>query len=162
MAIERPLALRGNPIYGLMRTEQLKRTGLYRNTSGPDHRVLLELALMGHIAHIPEALYCSRQHRPAGGDPIGDVERYFDRLDPSNSRRRLLLSYIPMAWNSLAIVARSQFNPAQKLWLSGVVLCSFLKTQWKSIVYYDLVCGSARILFGRAFARSLGRILKRS
>ena len=53
----------GHPIlYGLIRTEVLRRTHLLAPYHGSDRALLAELALFGRIREIPEILWSSREH----------------------------------------------------------------------------------------------------
>src|SRR5262249_16508134 len=49
------------PFHGIMRSDALKKTGLMRNTVGPDVVLLHELALLGAFAEVPEPLLCVRR-----------------------------------------------------------------------------------------------------
>src|SRR5262245_13501304 len=49
------------PIYGIMRTDALKKTSLLRCTIGPDIVLIHELALLGTFAAIPEPLLYMRR-----------------------------------------------------------------------------------------------------
>jgi glycosyltransferase involved in cell wall biosynthesis len=48
-------------IYGLIRSEALKRTRLFGNTVAPDAILLTELSLLGAFAHVPELLFYLRK-----------------------------------------------------------------------------------------------------
>lgn len=49
-------------IYGLVRAEALRRTGLHGIYHGTDKRILAELTLIGKFFEIPEVLFYYRQH----------------------------------------------------------------------------------------------------
>jgi hypothetical protein len=49
-------------IYGIMRAEALRRTGLHGTYHGTDKRILAELTLMGRFIEIPEVMFFYRQH----------------------------------------------------------------------------------------------------
>lgn len=57
------------PVYGLMRTEVLRRTGGVRNIIAPDNVLLFELSLAGSFALVPERLFGLRK-LPDYGDWI--------------------------------------------------------------------------------------------
>jgi hypothetical protein len=48
-------------VYGLARRDALERTNLFRDTYGPDVMLVLELAMLGPIAKVPEPLFFYRQ-----------------------------------------------------------------------------------------------------
>lgn len=49
-------------IFGLIRTDALRRTGLHRPYYGSDKTLLAELSLMGRFHEVPELLFFSRRH----------------------------------------------------------------------------------------------------
>ena len=49
------------PIYGVIRTEALRRTQLFRSHSGSDRILLAELSLLGQLYQIPELLLYERE-----------------------------------------------------------------------------------------------------
>jgi hypothetical protein len=49
-------------IFGVIRRESLRRTGLMRNFYGTDKLILAELALLGPFARVDEKLYLKRVH----------------------------------------------------------------------------------------------------
>lgn len=49
-------------IYGVVRADALRRTGLHGTYHGTDKRILAELTLMGRFVEIPEVMFLYRQH----------------------------------------------------------------------------------------------------
>lgn len=49
-------------MYGLFRTEALRRTSLMLPFHGSDRTLLVEAALLGRFAHVPEPLFHNREH----------------------------------------------------------------------------------------------------
>jgi hypothetical protein len=49
-------------IYGLIRSDALKKTGLFRVIYGPDVVLLMELCLIGPFSKVPEVLFYYRQY----------------------------------------------------------------------------------------------------
>ena len=64
---ERVLAFAGEPagagdmVYGLMRLPALRRAGVFRTVIQPDRLLMVELALAGSFAQVPEVLWLRRQ-----------------------------------------------------------------------------------------------------
>jgi glycosyltransferase involved in cell wall biosynthesis len=85
-----------NAIYGLMRTNVLRRTGLIRNFIGGDYPLIAELTLYGTFWEIPEFLFYRRLH-PGASSSIKDIEKLQEFYDPL-SRGRLVLYH----WNQLS------------------------------------------------------------
>jgi glycosyltransferase involved in cell wall biosynthesis len=50
------------PVFGLIRQEVLKRTGLLGAYNAHDRPLMAELALHGRYAHVPEVLFLNREH----------------------------------------------------------------------------------------------------
>jgi glycosyltransferase involved in cell wall biosynthesis len=51
----------GDMVYGLIRTDALRRAGIFRTVLRPDRLLLAELTLQGRVRQVPEALWCRRQ-----------------------------------------------------------------------------------------------------
>jgi len=49
-------------MYGVMRADALRRTGLHRPFPDSDHALLAELALLGRLVEVPEPLFRRRSH----------------------------------------------------------------------------------------------------
>ncbi len=49
-------------VFGVMRTEVLRRTALHRSYYGSDRSLLVELALYGRYHEVPEPLFLKREH----------------------------------------------------------------------------------------------------
>jgi glycosyltransferase involved in cell wall biosynthesis len=69
-----------NVIYGLMRTDALKQTGLIRNFVGGDIPLIAELTLYGKFWEIPEALFYRRLHAGAQSNyrEVTQIQKFFD------------------------------------------------------------------------------------
>lgn len=51
----------GDMVYGLMRIEAIRRAGVFRSVLQPDRLLMVELALAGSFAQVPETLWFRRQ-----------------------------------------------------------------------------------------------------
>lgn len=54
-------------IYGLFRSDVLRRTRLFRPTHGGDHILIAEVSLYGPFFEVPETLFLNRWHTGSGG-----------------------------------------------------------------------------------------------
>jgi glycosyltransferase involved in cell wall biosynthesis len=54
-------------IYGLFRSDVLRRTRLFRPTHGGDHILIAEVSLYGPFLEVPETLFLNRWHSGSGG-----------------------------------------------------------------------------------------------
>jgi hypothetical protein len=124
-------------IYGLFRSNFLRRTGLYRPIHGADHILMAETALYGPFQELPDPLFLNRWHSTSGGK----IPTFRDRVNwylPEAERGRsgsgrvgsLLLFAKTMAQTALAQVdsiRRSPLSSSDKrrcyaqlhLWFAG-------------------------------------------
>ena len=56
------------PLWGLMRTDVLRHTGLFRSVIGADYILTVELGLIGQFGQVPEHLALTRRHPDAYTD----------------------------------------------------------------------------------------------
>ena len=85
-----------NVIYGLMRSEAVRRTGLISHFSGADAIFVAELALHGKFVAIDRPLFFRRMHETASSSMHSDPERLQAYLDPARAGRP-----IPLHWYTL-------------------------------------------------------------
>ena len=105
--------------YGLIRSDALKRTQLFRDTIGPDAVLLTELALLGAFAYVPELLFYMRQ-MPDAGDWVRYASKLNKRLTPLSAG----YLYAQMIYNYLLVVHEQIHRPVRKIMLMlAVLLC---------------------------------------
>jgi glycosyltransferase involved in cell wall biosynthesis len=80
-----------NVIYGLMRSDALKKTTLIGNFIGADTTLLAELSLYGKFWEIPEFLFYRRMHPKASSSYNSDELQKF--YDPKSKRRFIFTHY---------------------------------------------------------------------
>jgi glycosyltransferase involved in cell wall biosynthesis len=106
-------------VYGLMRSSALRRTGLARDTIGPDAILLVELSLLGTFAYVPERLFYIRR-MPDSGDWV----RYAAKLNKSLTPWSAGFLYWQMIYNYLLVVHEHIHPPVRKIMLMlAVLLC---------------------------------------
>ncbi|MFO0701290.1 MAG: glycosyltransferase [Nitrospira sp.] len=76
-----------NVIYGLMRTEQVRQTGLIRQYPGADIIFLIELSLYGQFLEINRPLFFRRMHEQASSSIKSSLPKLQAYLDPSRKGR---------------------------------------------------------------------------
>jgi len=103
--------------YGLIRSDALKHTQLFRDTIGPDAILLAELALLGAFAYVPELLFYMRQ-MPDAGDWVRYASKLNKRLTPLSAG----FLYAQMIYNYLMVVHQQIHQPIRKLLLMLAVL----------------------------------------
>jgi glycosyltransferase involved in cell wall biosynthesis len=137
-----------DPIYGLIKSDALGRTGLVRNVWWPDNLILIELSLNGAMAQVRKPLYCRRTVRNPAKDVAVWTERYLERLDPENSKKRVILTYSRMCYEYFKIIRCSDFSVPQKLKLFVDAFSSIASRWWRGMVFHDFICAPIRLFFG--------------
>ena len=94
-----------NVIYGLVRADTLRKTGLLRNFPGGDIPLVAELALYGKFWEIPEFLFFRRLHPGALISHKGDVGLTQEFFDPSTKGKIAMTQ-----WRLLCTHARSMLR----------------------------------------------------
>lgn len=76
-----------NVIYGMMRTEQIRQTGLIRHYAGADIIFLIELSLYGKFIEINRPLFFRRMHEQASSSLKSALPKLQAYLDPTRKGR---------------------------------------------------------------------------
>ena len=103
-----------NVIYGLMRADILRRTGLLRNFPQGDIPLVAELALYGKFWEIPEFLFFRRLHPAASSSYKDDVSLTQEFFDPK-TKGRISLREWRHFWAHGRSVMRAPLDFAEKL-----------------------------------------------
>lgn len=105
-------------LYGLIRSEALKATTLYRSDLGASNALLFQLLLKGKFIQVPEVLYFysgrGMQNRP-------DVKAEYARANPGKKPPRFYFPFLVLARTQMADIKRSSLGPVQKLELGSVL-----------------------------------------
>lgn len=110
-----------NALYGVMRTELLRKTGIHGAYLGADVIVQEEIALYGKIWEIPEWLYFRRMHAAAhSAMSVAEKNAFFN---PGKPRRRELTMWRHLRERIIAVL-RSPLSLGEKTRLAGVILRS--------------------------------------
>lgn len=98
-----------NMMYGLFRTDVLRRCRSGVNCIGPDMVLLAELSLLGTIAHVPEPLFFRREYRSASPTQTDDMVQLSAglRLNPAIKMQRTWRPFTQMCCQILAGVWQS-------------------------------------------------------
>lgn len=120
----------GNDIYGVMRTDVLRRTHMHGSYHNADRTLVAELALHGRFDHCPEVLYFRRDHPRRAERAMGQMRDRATNLDPrrgSQAKVRLKIDYV---MGYVGAIRQSPLSPSDKarcyLHLSGYVLTRLL------------------------------------
>jgi glycosyltransferase involved in cell wall biosynthesis len=96
----------GTPMYGVVRSEVLKKTRLHGSYLAADYVLIAELGLLGKIQEVPYPLLKKRIHPGRSMEAHGTEEEYLAWFDPRNRRKlhflgrgdRLVLEYLKSIW----------------------------------------------------------------
>lgn len=120
----------GFPIYGVFRTEALRQTSVYTNVISPDMSLLIELAMIGKFAYIPEPEFKLRRARDHG-----DLEVYVAKhFQGGTIGRRPQSLYWRMMRELSARVRRHLASfPGKALGTMFVVAGVWIKFRWMRV-----------------------------
>jgi len=108
-----------NVIYGLMRSDVLRRTRLIGNYPGADVDLLIELTLYGRFFEIPEALFFRRMHADAYSS-IQTLQGKQSFFDPKTCER-IHLNHWRRIVERLVSVWRAPLTVPSQVYLSGIL-----------------------------------------
>jgi len=111
------------PIYGILRTDALKKTSPMRIAVGPDVVLLHELALLGAFAAVPEPLLYMRRL-----SDFGSWDHYLVKaIGPGGEKSSAWYLYSEIIYEHLRIVAKHTKNPMLAL---SLIFCLLTKYRW--------------------------------
>jgi hypothetical protein len=120
-------------LYGLFRRSTLEKCRQDLTCRGPDHVLLMELAIYGAVAQLPEVLLHVRQNRDPG-EGSGSYDDYMRgqllRLDPNAFARGGLRPHWRWGWEHVRGVLRADIPAAVRLALLPVAVIAFWK-RWR-------------------------------
>jgi glycosyltransferase involved in cell wall biosynthesis len=92
------------PVFGVYRTELLRRTTLHRSYYGSDRAFTAEVALLGPCLLVPDAIFYNREH-PSRSINITDLATR-SRWQNGNSTRRAAMEHINLLIHLVEIARR--------------------------------------------------------
>jgi glycosyltransferase involved in cell wall biosynthesis len=108
-----------HPVFGVIRTDALRRTNLIANCWGGDQVLLAELLMVGEFHEVPERLFMRRYHPGtslAANRTPADVARWYDparRVGTTLPRTRLTVELAEVAMTSdLPLATRARCTAA--------------------------------------------------
>ncbi|MHC4113879.1 MAG: glycosyltransferase family 2 protein [Planctomycetota bacterium] len=110
-----------DPVYAVVRTEALKRTGLMRNILGTDAILAVELSLIGPFHFIPKPMVFRRSHQ------MRDCDERLQRIDPRGRFTHLAFSRRCIEY--VRLTKRSPLTYAQRFYLILNIICFYLNFQ---------------------------------
>lgn len=106
-------SIRCYEIFGVIRSEAMRRTGLHRPYNGAEKVLLAELSLQGRFAEIDEPLFYSRWHGARFSSNGSAVEQAL-HMNPAATRRFAWPRQLHCAWGYLAAAATARMSVAQR------------------------------------------------
>jgi glycosyltransferase involved in cell wall biosynthesis len=130
-------------VYGLIRTDALRRTKLWRRDLGSANALLFELLLQGKFIQIPEVLhyYSARgvRNRP-------DAKQDYERANPGKKMPLLYFPFLVLALNQTNDIRRSSVGWLQKLELGSVLWGHTSVVAMTKLVYRTLAVPFGEVL----------------
>lgn len=105
-----------NVLYGLMRTEMVRKTRLIRHYPGADIVFLLELTLHGKFLEIDRPLFYRRMHEQASSNIKSSLPELQAYLDPSR-KGRFFLGHWQTFWDQVVAVLRGPLSLTERIQL---------------------------------------------
>jgi glycosyltransferase involved in cell wall biosynthesis len=102
-----------NAVYGLIRSEVLKRTALIGPYIASDGPLLAELTLYGKFWEVPEFLFYRRLH-PGAWSSCKDVSKQLEFYDPKIKHRIAMTNWRHL-WANFRAVKRAPLDIAEKM-----------------------------------------------
>jgi glycosyltransferase involved in cell wall biosynthesis len=117
-----------DPVFGMMRTSQLKTTPLIGSYISSDMTLLGELALLGEFYEIPENLFFRRHHPQMSVQANYDWEKRLRWFNPER-KGKLLLPHWSLFLGYLSAINRVQFSWDEKLRCYTLMLSFLIEKQ---------------------------------
>lgn len=110
-------------MYGLIRSDALKKTRLMKQTIASDAILLLELSLLGSFAHVPEAIWYRRKNRD-DEDYYQQIARYRRMLFSSDKSAKSKFLHWKFFYECLAVIWNGPISFKRKVALAVSALPS--------------------------------------
>jgi glycosyltransferase involved in cell wall biosynthesis len=140
LLFDRPRSLlhRCIPIYGLMRRRQLAQTGLLRPFVSSDEVLIVEMALKGDLAQVPEVLFYRRWHEANLMKAHTTAEARIAWFDPKKGRSFPM----PRTRRAAELAARVLRAPVS---LGEKLRCLRVEARWLSRREWRVIGGECKI-----------------
>ena len=139
-----------NVVYGLMRANVLRQTGLLRNFPGGDIPLVAELTLYGKFWEIPEFLFYRRFHPAASSSYKDDVSLTQEFFDPKTKGRMSLREWRHLCAHGRSVM-QAPLDFAEKMRLGRFLIRMGI---WKRDVLARELIGAMRHVIHRLQLRA--------
>lgn len=117
----------GNPVFGLMRSDALRKTRLHGSFISSDTVLLAELLMLGEFREVPEILFRRRLHEQRSLKANRTRQDLLAWFDPSKRNHRLWVTTpIRISWECTSSIFRFRM-----LSLSDRIGCLAVTVRWK-------------------------------
>lgn len=126
-------------VYGLMRADALKKTGLFRHKYGSDALLIFELSLRGEFRYLPEVkMYVRTSSRNIAARD--NVIRLIGARETGTGNGRIMtrFSYCQETAERLALISRADIRLREKISLTFQAVNSVKKNILKELTVYCL------------------------
>ncbi|MGH1351612.1 MAG: glycosyltransferase family 2 protein [Methyloligellaceae bacterium] len=137
-------------IFGVIRTEQLRKTALIGGYSHGDGVLLGHLGILGKIVRVQEFLFFNREHANQSRNMLEDRATYSEWFDISN-KGKLLLPYWRIYYEYFKLVAFQPMSLKSRYWCFRAFTREVWKFKWPLL--NDLKAAGRRIFGLRSPAR---------
>ena len=134
-----------NAIYGLIRSDELRRTALMGNYPGADVTLIAELSLHGKFWEIPRPLFLRRMHG-ASSTSMTTMESVQEFFDPKTKGKLFLYLWRHLMQHA-ASIRRAPLGTPKKIRLYGVLLRWMISC--RNQFAQELIEAAGRIIHGR-------------
>lgn len=122
-------------VSGLMRTEALRRTQLYRDDLGSANSLLFELVMAGRFIEVPEVLYF---YSGRGVRKRPSVREEYARANPGKKIPLLYFPFLVLAKNQTEDIVRAPLPLVEKIEIGSLLwahtsLVAMTKLVWRSL-----------------------------
>jgi len=140
-------------IFGLIRTDIMRKTALHRAEYGADKVFIAEVSLYGRMHQIPEVLFLARHHAQASG-AMKSAAQLQHFMDPSRNHR-FAFTRLRLLAGHLDSVNRAPLNLAQRVGCYGAIGLYLLQLRKWGQVVGKTVSGKGT---GGGYAQTVGRV----
>lgn len=134
-----------NAIYGLIRSDELRRSALMGNYPGADVTLIAELTLYGKFFEIPRPLFLRRMHG-ASSTSMTTMESVQEFFDPKTKGKLFLYLWRHLMQHAASIL-RAPLGVTEKIRLYGVLLRWMISC--RNQFTQELLDAAGQILYGR-------------
>ncbi len=133
--VERPPTM-GTSVFGVMRTDALRRTRGHGTFLSADYIVLAELALIGEFVEICEHLFVKRFHRQMSREANRTDIELAEWFEPGGGNR-IQAEYWTLFFQHLVSIYRAALSPAEKVRCYRAFIPAWVRV-WRALLWREV------------------------